>query len=409
MQAWFPRALDRETGGFRTDFDRRWRATGPDDRMLEYQARQTRCVARLGRAFPSEPRWSEYARHGVAYIDGEMHDDAYGGWFWLVSADGAPLAGGTKHAHSTAYVIGAFAEAHRLTGDQHALDLARAAFEWLDETLHDADHGGYFGWATRDGHPIMRREQVAHLGRSVDPLGHEIGLKDLNVHSDLLESLRVLNDVSPSQTVGARAREIYDIIERHFTTPTGRMHYLLEADLTPFDGPEHPGYAFQCAYRMPLIAALAREPFASALEWADRVVTHALASGRDSTGRGFIERKSPPSARTRAWWVQTEAIQALVLLAVNGVGGSYVGEIDDLVALVESEILDDRYLGWYPVPRSDWSVVDRVRTARPPKAHRWKDASHETDMSLSAIRMLRGLGPDVPIRSGSAEIDQLQS
>jgi cellobiose epimerase len=103
MQAWFPRCLDHEKGGYLCDFDRQWRPVGPQVRMLEFQARQTRVAARLALAFPAEGEWAEYARHGFRYLRDVMWDEEGGGsWLWLMDREGRPEAGATKHAHSGA-------------------------------------------------------------------------------------------------------------------------------------------------------------------------------------------------------------------------------------------------------------------------------------------------------------------
>lgn len=399
LEPWYPLSVDQTLGGFRTDLDRRWRPTGPDDRMLEYQARHTRNVARLGRAFPSQDQWTDHARHGAAYMDQVMRDRSDGGWFWLVGRDGSPLAAGTKHAHSTAYLIGAMVEVYRLTGDEAALDTAQEAFDWLDATLHDHEHGGYFGWATRDGRVIRERSDVETWSRDVDPLGHEIGLKDLNVHSDLSESLRLLLVERPSPVLFARTRELYDILENRFATVDGSMHYLLNPDLTPAPSAEYLGYSFQSAYRMRVLAPFIGRSADDALQLARRLVDHAVACGWAGERGGIFDVIGPGERPRRTWWIQTEAIQALLLLAVNLGDEKYIDRIERMLRLVTNEMVDRRYRGWHQVPTSDWSLVDRLRVSRWPKAHRWKDASHETDMSLSAIRMLRGLPGDAPIEA----------
>jgi hypothetical protein len=38
LKACFPRTIDRECGGFLSDFDYRWRPRGQQHKMLEYQA-----------------------------------------------------------------------------------------------------------------------------------------------------------------------------------------------------------------------------------------------------------------------------------------------------------------------------------------------------------------------------------
>jgi mannobiose 2-epimerase len=39
LAAWYPRAVDREAGGFLSEFDYRWRPTGEQDKMIVTQAR----------------------------------------------------------------------------------------------------------------------------------------------------------------------------------------------------------------------------------------------------------------------------------------------------------------------------------------------------------------------------------
>jgi mannose/cellobiose epimerase-like protein (N-acyl-D-glucosamine 2-epimerase family) len=197
---WFPRSVDERDGGFTSGFDHRWRPIGANHRLLEFQARQTRSAAKLGSALPGDRSWAGIARHGVRYLDGVMRDTADGGWFALVDRSGQPLLGATKHAHGTAYLISCGVEAHRLTGDELPLAIAREAFEWLEATLHDDVHGGYHGWATRQGKVILGPGDLpAELrDRHTDHLGHAIGLKDANVHSDMLMALTLLAQAWPT-------------------------------------------------------------------------------------------------------------------------------------------------------------------------------------------------------------------
>ena len=132
IEPWFPRSIDRQDGGFTSGFDHRWRPVGAQDRLLEFQARQTRSAALLGVALPAEPEWRATVVHGVQYLDGVMRDRADGGWFAQVSRAGEAQVGKTKDAHGTAYLISAGVEAHRLR-----LRLAHADSE--PSALH---HGG---------------------------------------------------------------------------------------------------------------------------------------------------------------------------------------------------------------------------------------------------------------------------
>src|SRR6266496_2673070 len=68
LGAWFPHSVDREFGGFFCDFDHRWKPSGSQHKMLEYQARQTIGAARGATHFPHIASLREAASHGFRYL-----------------------------------------------------------------------------------------------------------------------------------------------------------------------------------------------------------------------------------------------------------------------------------------------------------------------------------------------------
>jgi mannobiose 2-epimerase len=160
VEPWFPRCLDAQHGGFLCDFDRRWQPSGPHDKFLEFQARQTWLAALLARQYPKDDGLREATRHGLRCLRETMWDPAYGGWFHRADRAGAARNEGRKHAHGTAYAIAACAEASATLGDRSALELAWAGFDWLDTHARDREHGGYFGFLARDGSII--RDPVSY-------------------------------------------------------------------------------------------------------------------------------------------------------------------------------------------------------------------------------------------------------
>jgi mannobiose 2-epimerase len=364
--------------------------------MLEFQARQTRTAARLGLCYPDDDRWPEIALHGLAYLRDSMWDREFGGWYWMLDGTGVPVADSTKHAHSTAYVITAGVDTYRLTGDTTALALAAEAFEWLEAHLHDHAKGGYFGWATREGVPILDQ-------RDGEPLGHAPGLKDANVHSDLLEAFTVLQEVAPSAAVGNRLAEVYDVLVGRFANRYGSVHYLLYPDLTPVPGVELYGYPFQTAFRLPSAAHVLGTDVTMAKAVARRLVDHATQRSWDAARGGFIEGgpAAPPDVvggtslliTRRPWWVQTEALKALLLVGLTSdPTAGYIASFERGLNFVNAELVDGLFSGWLPVARSDLGQGARLgRGVR--KGDVWKDASHEADLYMNAIRMLRGIPP----------------
>ena len=422
VETWFPRTVDTRRGGFLCDFDRRWRASGRQQRMLEFQARQTRTAARLGLAYPEQGSWREIALHGLRYLRETMHDAQHGGWFWLVDPDGSPLAGGTKHGHGTAYLIDAAVEVFSLTGAPEAFELATEAFDWLDTALHDPIHGGYYGWATRDGRPIHSTTDVpAENGAGLaEPLGHGVGLKDANVNSDLLGAFTTLHNVWPDERLRSRLTELYAVVTERFITPQGSMYYVTYPDFRPVPTVERFGYPLQAALRLPIAAQAIGGSVSDAVALAKALTDHVLARGWDDRYGGFIE--AGPAAEpdslsgyslfvpVRSWWLQTEALKILLLLALIEPAATYRSLWQRELEVVDEQFVDHRYGGWYATGHERRSIRSRpLRRGRSPKSGVWKDASHEADFYLAAIRMLRGLPLTAPIGGAGSHAGSLTS
>src|SRR4051794_20544558 len=157
-RCWYPRAVDRDRGGFHQEFARDWTARTDANRFLVYQSRMTWTAAAYARhSKEHRDEYLTYVRHGVDYLDRVMRDGTSGGFHWILSPGGEvePRLGAEKHVYGTAFVLYAASLAREVTGDERALKVARYAFEWLEAHAHDAEHGGYFEALTRAGKPIL--------------------------------------------------------------------------------------------------------------------------------------------------------------------------------------------------------------------------------------------------------------
>lgn len=411
LATWFMHSVDRERGGFLPDLDRRWRPAGRQDRMLEFQARQAMSAANLALAFPSESRWLELALHGFRYLRDILWDEQHGGWYWLLDAAGRSSAGGTKHAHGTAYAIKACVAIFRASGDPTALTLACQGVDWLERSLHDLAHGGYHGWARRDGAPILNLEDAPDGWRGRDPLGHGVGHKDINVTSDLYEAFTHLHAVAPSSLIRKRLKELRGCFSKMLTSD-GALHYAAYPDWMPVPGLERFGYVLQSAYRLSMGESLCGKSLDEALQVTRRMVSHATECGWHRGG-GFMTggAASPPysleghslQVSTRSWWVQLEGLRSLILLAVQNhpTRAFFADRLEAHLRFIDSQMRDHRFGGWYATAPADLPWPERLIPSRRrvclAKGNIWKDSSHEVDAYLNGIRMLLGLDSEAPL------------
>jgi len=407
LDAWFPRSVDLTHGGFLCDFDRTWTSCGPHEKLLEFQARQTLAAADACRKYPSDQRLRDATLHGLRYLREVMWDGSAGGWFHRLDRAGQPLEAHTKHAHGAAYAIEACVAVHEATGDPAALRLAQEGFDWLDRCARDRDCGGYFGFLKRDG-TVIRDPSECPWKSETDTIGTEIGLKDANVHSDLLETLVHLYRVWPDSKVGERLAEVLDIVSDKMLVPsTGALHIFVTADWRPIPHLARAGYQCQTAYRLTLARGLAGDA-AKLRRLACLLLDHALRYTRDPQGGFFYAAPGAAPrwlqgqdllARNKSWWVQAEALKALLALSrLAPEREEYLQHFEAQWHYVQRHFLDLEHGGVYP---SGLDVVPRWRrrlgarfapAAVTRKGDIWKDASHDGRALLYCIDNLAPTG-----------------
>ena len=248
---WYPRAVDRERGGFHQTFARDWSPRPDDDTFLVYQARMTWTAAAFARYSPAHrDEFAGYARHGIAFLDSVMRDKELGGFHWMLDPQGRVSAGlgDEKHAYGISFVIYAASTVRDVTGDERALQVARDAFDWLDQHAHDAKHGGYFEAMRRDGTPIVGWDEDTPIARRTDRVGIYYGFKTMNVHIHLLEALTALSRVDRRPVVMDRLRELHGVVRDRIAVEPGALNLYLTPDWRAIPAHDSFGHDVETAY-----------------------------------------------------------------------------------------------------------------------------------------------------------------
>jgi mannobiose 2-epimerase len=401
LDAWFPRCVDRAQGGYLCDFDRAWRAAGPQDKLLEFQARHLCAAADAARLYPAVEGFREAMQHGFRYLREVLWDREWGGWFHRLDRSGRRLENETKHAHGIAYAIDACVAVFETNGDPAALELAREGFRWLEQHSHDREHGGHFGFLQRNG-SVIREPSQCPWPSELDTIGTPIGLKDLNVHSDLLETFIRLYRIWPDPVVAERLAESVDIISRRMlVASTGGLHYYVTPDWRPIPHLVRAGYQFQVAYRLtmePELTGRKEELRQAALT----VVDHALRHSRDPNGGFFyaaagalphVMEGYSVGVKHKTWWVQLEGLKTL--FAMTRLAPEQPVYRQEFMALWEhlhTSFIDQRYGGFYACGlrrrhRAFGGQFAPQKLSR--KGDGWKDARHDTRALLYCLETLR--------------------
>src|SRR5678816_3930705 len=78
LEVWFPRALDRENGGFLCDFSYDWKPAGRQPKSVVFQSRLLWLASQGILRYPDDQRYREAADHGFKFLRDVQWDQAQG-------------------------------------------------------------------------------------------------------------------------------------------------------------------------------------------------------------------------------------------------------------------------------------------------------------------------------------------
>ena len=403
LRPWFPRCVDRAHGGFLPHFRHDWsRPTepqpGPDDKAIVFQGRMTWVCAQVARRYPDlAEEYAKYTRHGLQCLDKTMWDAERGGFFWSLGPEGkiADRVGTEKHVYGISFGIYGAAAAYETTKDARALDLAKRAFNWLEEHAHDRTHGGYYEALTRSGEPILRsphKDPEAASPRTHDLIGTLYGYKSMNTHIHLLEALSELYRVWPDPLVERRLREVFLLVRDRVAVEPGCLNLFFTPDWRPV--PDHDSFGHDVETGFLLLEAaevLHEAEDAKTLRVARGLVDHGLDWGWDTEHGGFYDRGAAfhkAWGREKVWWTQAEGLNALLTIheRFGRDDPRYLAAFRRQWDFIREHQTDREHGGWHAV------VDPEGKPHKGDKGSNWKTAYHNGRALMNAARTLRRLG-----------------
>ena len=404
LDKWYPLSVDRDHGGYLSNFSHDFSPEEKQEKMIVSQARHLWTTSKASIYFPEKEHYMENAKHGFQFIKDKFWDKEFGGFFTLLDQEGNVLPTGreVKTAYGNAFAIYGLAAFIEATGDTAALDLAKEAFLWLENHSHDPVHKGYFQSLARDGSPLLDRTGL--------PSTSQIGYKDQNSSIHLLEAFTELYAVWPDKLLKERLEEMLYLIRDTVVTEEGYLQLFFFPDWTPVsyrDSSEavikkhHAldhvsfGHDVETAYLMlETLHVLGVDNDPVTMRIAKKMVDHALMYGWDKQVGGFYDgsyyfkgSRTPEVVRdTKNWWAQAEGLNTLLMMAEYYPEDkrNYYKKFKTQWDYIKSYLIDQEHGEWYP------GGLDREphqRKAR--KGHIWKASYHNFRALVNCLHRLR--------------------
>ena len=312
------------------------------------------------------------AEHAYMFIQKYCLDRENGGIFWSMTHDGKPLDT-TKHTYNQAFAIYSLSSYYRLSGDQSALQEARALFQLIEANC--TDEIGYLEAFTADWKPESN-EKLSENGVMAD--------KTMNTLLHVFEGYSGLYAAQPDAVVESAMRRILTIYTDKIWSPELRRQlvffdkeYRSIIDLYSY------GHDIESSWLMDWGAGLLndaqlKDQVSSINETMAKAVYetaynhHSLANECD---RGEVNE-------LRIWWVQAEAVLGFVNLYEKCRDAQYADAATDIFRFIEEKLTDHR-------KGSEWFwCVDMFGTPIPEKpiVEPWKCPYHNGRMCLELMR-----------------------
>src|SRR3954452_332388 len=244
-------------------------------------------------------------------------------------------------------------------------------WRWLDQHGHDDKSGRYFEFFTRDGTPMLTRDQNP-LRADRDSIGTHVGYKSMNTHIHLLESFTALLTVWPDPTLKPRTNELHAIVRDRIVAPPGSMHQFFNPDWTPVPDHDSFGHDIETAYLLLESAeALGMMDDPKTVATAKSLLDHGLDYAWDNKSGGFFETGGvfgPVYDKSKGWWTQAEGMNALLIMSRRFPDDprGYRKLFDRQWAFVKKNVMDAEHGEWYP------TALDAGGSPKAAKASEWK-------------------------------------
>lgn len=333
-------------------------------------------------AFSAGYRATHKARHlllagkAYQYLTTAFWDNEYGGVYWLINADGSPLAD-KKQVYALVFAIYGLTEYYKINPDDTILDKAKELYWLIERYSYDPVHDGYFeafnrDWSLADDLRLSTKDSNER--------------KTMNTHLHIMEAYINLYRVWPEEGVAKKILKLVNLFHAHIVDAQTR-HLVLFFDDTWEKRSDMISYGHDIEASWLLCEAaemVGDEALIHRTRQLALAMVNATLPGFDSFGGLNYEVDNGRLIAEKHWWVQAEA--AVGLLNAWQLSGEdlYLKLFGRSWEYIEKYIIDDTNGEWY------WGIKDHHQIMPgQDKAGIWKCPYHNTRCLLEIIKRLR--------------------
>ncbi len=373
---WLKNAPDTENGGFIGRLTGTHEACPKAHKSVILNARILWTFSAAGRVTGNQD-YLDMAGRAYNYLEQHFHDKKYGGFYWSVNYEGIPNET-KKHVYAQVFVVYAYSEYFRLTGNLSALERAKEVFRLIENHAGSHDKRGYIEAFDEKWNPL---DDVR-----LSPVDQNEA-RSMNTHIHVMEAYANLYRVWQHPVLYEKLSDlvilvldlIYDPENQHFSS-------FFDADWNLKSGFYSYGHDIETAWLLVDSAkllndeTLIRRTGAVLIETAGMLLNEGI--DPDTGGvynQGFAGSPVDPEYQ---WWVQAEAVTGLYYAAELTGDERFLKAAYGVWDFVRNYVKDRERGEWFfrldkdgkPVPEED-------------KIGPWKCPYHNTRFCLELLEM----------------------
>ena len=316
------------------------------------------------------------AEHGYRFLVEHFLDREHGGYYWKTDLAGKPI-NERKILYGQAFVIYAFVEYYRASGDKEALQEALALYQVLQQRAYEGVHGGWFEHFSRGWKLITQPDSGVEV---------EVpGLKSANAHLHLMEALAELCQATGDPAVRRSLEECLRLNRTYFyPKDAGKCSFHRQPDWKEVTDPKSAGLSYGHNIEFAWLMIRAEQVLGTRPSWDHfhALLRHALLHGFDYEHGGVYNRgvgDEPATQLDKVWWVQAEMVAALADVFRYRPDADYSRALSLTLQFVRKFQADPKDGVWFDTVTADGKVKN------PAKAHNWKANYHDVRALVKLI------------------------
>lgn len=302
---YLPRSVDLNHGGYFETLSMEGFVSDTTKHLI-LQSRQLWFFSTLAQRDIETDQAISAAETGYRFLVNRLHDSRNGGHYLSVYRDGRPIDK-RKYVYAEAFALYGLVAYYQATRSMPALSLAKAQYEILEKHAHDPIHGGVLEKFSEDWKPLS---------------AGNVCRKSFNTHLHIFEAYASLYLVWPDNRLRQRLDELITIITKTmFARSVSNGIQNFHRDWRAENNEKHQrasyGHDLEAVWLVLETLTTLELSLEEHIPWAKAVCNSCLNLGFDYYNGGFFYSGmlgKRAGNRKKVWWVQAEAMVALLSL-----------------------------------------------------------------------------------------------